>query len=186
MPTWWFVRHGESLAQIKQWPGLDADTPLSPLGEKQACDLASKIADLPIQRVLVSPYLRARETARHASARVKIEHEIVHDLRERFAGEDFRARYFEPEVNRSLAVWDFRPPGGESVLDAALRGIRCLAEIEDQRNTIVFAHGRILAGVLTILDALDPSAGVYPLENCVPTLRDLPAGTWRELASRLA
>jgi broad specificity phosphatase PhoE len=186
MPTWWFVRHGESLAQIRQWPGVDHETPLSPLGEQQACKLAPKLAGLPIRRVLVSPYLRARETARHAAGALPHEHEIVHDLRERYAGEDFRARYFEPEVNRSLAIWDFRPPGGESVLDAAARGIRCLASIEDNRNTIIFAHGRILAGMLTLLDALDPSAGVYPLENCVPAERELAEGTWRELAAKLA
>ncbi|MBZ0137488.1 MAG: histidine phosphatase family protein [Planctomycetes bacterium] len=69
MPTWWFVRHGESLAQLEQWPGPDPETPLSALGERQADGLASKLKDLPIQRILVSPYLRARQTAERAMAK---------------------------------------------------------------------------------------------------------------------
>jgi broad specificity phosphatase PhoE len=186
MPTWWFIRHGESLAQIKQWSGADADTPLSALGERQAGALAEAVALLPVQRVLVSPYLRARETARRAAARLTHTHEVVHDLRERFAGDEYLRRYHEPEVNRNLATWDFRPPGGESVLDAATRGIRCLASLDDGRNTIIFAHGRILAGVLTVLDQLDPAAGVYPLDNCVPAARELATGSWGEILKKLA
>jgi broad specificity phosphatase PhoE len=186
MPTWWFVRHGQSLAQLAQWSGPDHDTPLSPLGEKQASELAPMVASLPIERVLVSPYLRARQTAERAAASLAHKHEVIHDLRERFAGEEYLRRYFEPDVNRNLATWDFRPPGGESVLDAATRGIRCLAGLEDGRNTIIFAHGRILAGVLTVLDQLDPSGGVYPLDNCIPATRVVGTGTWGEILRKLA
>lgn len=186
MPIWWFVRHGESLAQIEQWSGPDHEVPLSPRGEQQAADLAPKLIGLPIERVLVSPYLRARQTAERAAASLGHQHQIVHDLRERVMGDEYRRRYYEPEVNRNLATWDFRPPGGESVLDAATRGIRCLAALDDGRNTIIFGHGRILAGMLTLIDQLDPKAGVYPLDNCVPAARELTVGTWGEVLRKLA
>jgi broad specificity phosphatase PhoE len=198
MPIWWFVRHGESQAQTGHWTGPDHETPLSPLGEQQADALSPSLPHLPIQRVLVSPYLRARQTAERAlavpekgpgtsaSLRSPTPFQIVHDLRERFMGDEYRLRYHEPEVNRNLAIWDFRPPGGESVLDAAGRAIRCLANLDTGENTIIFAHGRILAGVLTILDGADPSAGVYPIDNCAPVMREVEAGHWGVLARGLA
>ncbi|MBK8205883.1 MAG: histidine phosphatase family protein [Planctomycetes bacterium] len=181
MATWWFVRHGESLAQLNQWSGHDQETPLSPLGEQQADSLAEPVATLPIQRVLVSPYLRARQTATRATRLLDHPHQQVHDLRERLMGDEYRLRYHGPEINRNLATWDFRPPGGESVLDAATRAVRCLASLENGDNTIIFAHGRILAGVLTLLDELDPAAGVYPVDNCVLVERTIDQGRWVEL-----
>ena len=186
MPTWWFVRHGQSLAQLEQWDGPDHETPLSPLGEQQADELAPSLADLPIQRVLVSPYLRARQTAERAARLLQHEHVTIEDLRERWMGDEYRKRYFEPQVNRELATWNFRPPGGESILDSAKRAITALSQLDDSQNTIIFAHGRILAGVLTLLDQTDPASGVLPLDNCVAITRELPTGSWQTLLEGLA
>ena len=185
MPTWWFVRHGESQAQTGEWDGPDHETPLSRLGEQQADSLAPTVAALPVQRVLVSPYLRARQTAERAARLLSHEHQVVHDLRERVMGDEYRRRYYEPEVSIKLATWDFTPPNGESIVAAAGRAIRALAALDGPHNTIIFAHGRILAGVLTLLDGADPSTGVEPIANCVPVIRELPVGSWASLAEKL-
>ncbi len=211
MPTWWFVRHGESQAQTGEWDGPDQETPLSRLGEQQADALAPAVAELPVQRVLVSPYLRARQTAERAMAKWGLApqvpdpissgsgkatgtsaslqsqspFQVVHDLRERVMGEEYRRRYYEPEVSIKLATWDFTPPNGESIVVAAGRAIRALAVLDGPHNTIVFAHGRILAGVLTLLDGADPSAGVEPIANCAPVTRELPVGAWASLVEKL-
>lgn len=221
MPTWWFVRHGESLAQLNQWTGPDADTPLSPLGERQAIKLAPSIAELPIERVLVSPFLRARQTAERAMAkwgqaqkglaplavpdpfapvvpqtpsgkgsgtsaslRSQTPFLTVADLRERHSGDWLRFPQDEA-MKRQLATWDFVPPGGESIQQAAHRGLRALAELDGTHNTIIFAHGRVLAGVLAVLDGADLSRPIYALPNCVALARDVSPGAWRELAESL-
>ncbi|MCB9932410.1 MAG: histidine phosphatase family protein [Planctomycetes bacterium] len=229
MPTWWFVRHGESLAQINQWTGPDPDTPLSPLGEQQAHELAPQVAELPIQRVLVSPFLRARQTAERAmaswgqaqrgqaplavpdpfapsasapgkgsgtSASLRSQTPLsqtplsqppfltVADLRERHSGDWLRFPQDEA-IKRQLATWDFVPPGGESIQQAALRGLRALAELDGDHNTIIFAHGRILAGVLAVLDGADLGQPIHALPNCVALAREVTRGGWRELAERM-
>lgn len=192
MPTWWFVRHGESLAQLNQWTGPDADTPLSPLGERQAAELAPSIAELPIERVLVSPFLRARQTAERAMAQRGLAPLavpdpfalVINDLRERHSGDWLRFPQDEA-MKRKLATWDFVPPGGESIQQAARRGLRALAELDGDHNTIIFAHGRILAGVLAVLDGADLSRPIYALPNCVALAREVARGVWRELAENL-
>lgn len=219
MPTWWFVRHGESLAQLNQWTGPDADTPLSPLGERQAVELAPQVAELPIQRVLVSPFLRARQTAERAmaqrglaplavpdpfspstspplkgsgtSASLRSQTPLsqtpfltVADLRERHSGDWLRFPQDEA-MKRKLATWDFVPPGGESIQQAARRGLRALAELDSNHNTIIFAHGRILAGVLAVLDGADLRQPIHALPNCVALARQVAQGVWRELAESL-
>jgi len=220
MPTWWFVRHGESLAQLNQWTGPDADTPLSPLGERQAVELAPQVAELPIQRVLVSPFLRARQTAERAMAqrglaplavpdpfapsdpfgpsasapgkgsgtsaslRSQTPFLTVADLRERHSGDWLRFPQDEA-MKRKLATWDFVPPGGESIQQAARRGLRALAELDSNHNTIIFAHGRILAGVLAVLDGADLREPIHALPNCVALARQVAQGVWRELAESL-
>lgn len=220
MPTWWFVRHGESLAQLNQWTGPDADTPLSPLGERQAAELAPQVAELPIQRVLVSPFLRARQTAERAMAnrglaplavpdpfapsdpfgpsasapgkgsgtsaslRSQTPFLTVADLRERHSGDWLRFPQDEA-MKRKLATWDFVPPGGESIQQAARRGLRALAELDGDHNTIIFAHGRILAGVLAVLDGADLRQPIHALPNCVALARQVAQGVWRELAESL-
>ena len=82
-PRWpsrlWLVRHGQSAGNVARDPadaagaeriamtGRDVDVPLSPLGEEQARGLgrwfARGAADGRPEVMLVSPYLRARQTA---------------------------------------------------------------------------------------------------------------------------
>ena len=57
-----FVRHGESLANAGGLTMADATSPLSPLGVAQATTLADFLDAQP-SKVLVSKYLRARDTA---------------------------------------------------------------------------------------------------------------------------
>jgi broad specificity phosphatase PhoE len=184
MPTFWFVRHGESLAQLEQWDGPDHAVPLSPLGERQADALAEALAALPVERVLVSPFLRARQTAERAARLLEQEHEVVEDLRERFAGSWITVRGSKL-VDTKLALWEFQPPHGESILQAATRAIKALHELETEHNTAVFAHGRVLAGVLALLDELDLGEPIEALDNCVIYAREIQPGHWARLLESL-
>ena len=207
MPIWWFVRHGESLAQLDQWDGPDSETPLSAEGEKQASGMAAELAALDIQRVLVSPFLRARQTAERAmvewvqapstvpepekgtgtfaSLRSQSPFQIVDDLRERNSGDWLANFRREQAINDKMAIWDFVPPNGESIKQAAARAIQALHDLDSDEHTAVFAHGRVLAGVLALLDQRDLTEPIHALENCVVYPREIGPGAWRKLLDTL-
>ena len=146
----WVVRHGESsgnvardaahaanLLQIETM-GRDADVPLSPLGERQSSALGRWFAGRPPEErpevVLVSPYVRARQTAGliHAAGGTAAgpDNFVVDErLREReFGVLDRLTRYGieqqhpeQAEFRRALGKFYHRPPGGESWCDVILR-----------------------------------------------------------------
>lgn len=173
------------MAQSGQWDGGNAECPLSPLGFMQAQAIAEEVAALPVQRVLVSPYVRARQTADHGSRLIELPHRIVPELREREVGVNWKRWHNDPVMKPQLDAWEFRPPNGESIRDAALRCARALAEHESDHNTIVFAHGRILAGLLVALDEADTAGPIEALPNCVAMAREVAPGTWQKLVERL-
>jgi len=55
------VRHADAVA-TSAWPGLDADRPLSTLGDRQSIHLVDVLADLPVTALFSSPTLRCRQT----------------------------------------------------------------------------------------------------------------------------
>jgi alpha-ribazole phosphatase len=70
-----FVRHGQSIANAGGVTMEHALIPLSPLGAAQAACVADLLPAEP-SRVLVSPYVRARDTARPYCLRVGWEAEV--------------------------------------------------------------------------------------------------------------
>lgn len=55
----WLLRHGEAEAYQRH----DADRQLTDLGRQQVLQAAEFLRDIPFDRVLSSPYVRARQTA---------------------------------------------------------------------------------------------------------------------------
>ena len=60
----WLLRHGEAEAYQRH----DADRQLTEQGRQQILQTAEFLRDIPFDRVLSSPYLRARQTAELLSA----------------------------------------------------------------------------------------------------------------------
>jgi len=166
----WAVRHGESAAntarQAAEAAGLgvielamrDPDVPLSLIGHRQAAALGRWFGGLAASRrptaVLVSPYLRARETAERLLAAAEMTRlSIVADerLREREFGvfDGLTKRGIEESFPDQAALrlrmgkFYFRPPGGESWCDVILRLRSVLATLtRDYRRerVLVVAH----------------------------------------------
>lgn len=172
------------MAQLDQWDGPDHATPLSPLGEKQADGLVEELARLPIERVLVSPFRRARQTAELAARLHNHEHQVIHDLRERDSG-DWAKHRRDPDIAHKICTWDYVPPNGESAGQAATRALRSLSKLGGDHNTIVFAHGRVLANVLAVLDRVDLSLPIQVLPNCEVFERQVATAEWRKLFEAL-
>lgn len=141
------VRHAESAGNVAREDAesagadvididqRDPDVPLSELGETQAKALGDRLAELAGEvrfgAVWVSPYVRTRMTADIATSQagIGVPHVVDERLRDRelgildrLTGRGIRARYpDEADRRRYLGKLYYRPPGGESWADVALR-----------------------------------------------------------------
>ena len=57
------IRHGRSVANVDGVLAGRSDSPLDDLGRDQALDLGSRLTDVPLDLLVTSPQLRARQTA---------------------------------------------------------------------------------------------------------------------------
>jgi len=141
------TRHGESTGNVAYGaamgteaeeydiPERDADVPLTPTGREQAKRLGLWLAGLaPEERptlAVASPYQRTLDTARIALAEAgyEVELEVDERLRDREQGilqgltwrGVLRRHPEEAARMRHLGKFYYRPPGGESWADLALR-----------------------------------------------------------------
>jgi broad specificity phosphatase PhoE len=183
----WIVRHGQSAGNVARdaadAAGLgvidlqvrDVDVPLSELGQQQASALGRWFASLAERErpevVLVSPYVRARQTAKticEAGGVVEEARQPVVDerLREREFGiwdrlttAGVREKFPEQAEQRSLlGKFYHRPPGGESWADVILRLRSALDTISlhfADRRVLIVCHQVVVLCFRYILEEMD-------------------------------
>ena len=183
----WIVRHGESAgnvardaAQAARLPRIDigcrdVDVPLSELGMTQADTLGRWFASMPADTrpdvLLVSPYLRARQTAEAiigAGGLAPDASSLVADerLREKeFGILDRLTRYGieeeqpqQAELRKIMGKFYHRPPGGESWCDVILRLRSALDTISlhhGSRRVLVVGHQVVVLCMRYLLEGLD-------------------------------
>jgi broad specificity phosphatase PhoE len=177
----WLVRHGESLANVAdaraQETGAgrleldvrDPDVELSDTGRAQAEALGRWLGALPEDErptaVLSSPFTRARTTAELATKELGIRLRTDERLRERdfgafdgMTGAGIREQFPDEARRRDLlGKFYYRPPGGESWADVALR-IRSLLATEGLRHDcerlLVVAHQAVIMVFRYVLEEL--------------------------------
>lgn len=178
------VRHGQSegnvaaeaadrdeLEQIDV-PARDPDVVLSGTGRDQAAAvgrwLVSLAHDEQPEVLWTSPYRRARETAEIAleAAGLDIAHRVDERLRDRDMGitdkltrAGIRAAYPEEAERRDwLGKFYYRPPGGESWADVAMR-VRAvltdLANAERHQRILVTGHDVVLLLFCYVAEGMD-------------------------------
>jgi broad specificity phosphatase PhoE len=180
----------------------DADVELSPTGVRQARALGAWLAALPAgQRpdaLLSSPYRRAVATAEAALEGGGLAVPILLDerMRERelgvfdgLTGIGVRARYPEESRRRErLGKLYYRPPGGESWCDVALRVrgmLDTLREEHDGRRAMLVTHQAVIMSFRYVLERLTERQllnidGGTPVANCSLTRYvPGPAGTYQ-------
>ena len=198
-----FVRHGESVGNIAAreadaagWSRLklehrDADTPLSDDGHRQAEAIgawwAAVAHDQLPEVVVTSPYRRALDTARTAVEAAGLRLEIRPDerLRERelgsfdgLTGHGIREAFpDEADRRRRTGKLYYRPPGGESWCDVALRIRSVVGTWREEYaglRVAVFTHQAVIMSARFVLEGLqekellDADRG-DPLANCAMT-----------------
>ena len=209
------VRHGESLGNVADAEarrrGLgrldlatrDPDTPLSERGRQQADVLGRSVsalgADDQPEVVLSSPYARAAQTAHVVTERLGLRATPDERLRERdlgvfdgLTGAGIREAYPEEAERRSrLGKFYYRPPGGESWTDVALRVRHVLVDLASLyagRGVWVFTHQAVIMSFRLVLEGLDERRLLEldrdePLGNCSLTRYRRGSGGTLELVS---
>ena len=156
----WLVRHGQSAGNVARdaadaagaeriaVTGRDVDVPLSPMGEEQARGLGRWFAREPVlpEVVLVSPYVRAQQTAQLFQAAGGCDAGLGLCTDERLREKEFGildglttagVRALQPEqaeFRRLLGKFYHRPPGGESWVDVIFR-------LRSLMDTVALHHG---------------------------------------------
>ena len=177
----WLVRHGESMGNVADAQAhasgagrleldvRDPDVELSETGRAQARALGEHLAGLPPDErptvVLSSPFARARETAELAVAALHLPVRLDERLRERdfgafdgMTGAGIREQFpDEARRRQSLGKFYYRPPGGESWADVALR-IRSVLSTEapvlDGERVLLVAHQAVIMVCRYVLEGL--------------------------------
>jgi len=207
MPSWpaalVLVRHGESLGNVANAAAYaakadrldltvnDPSVELSDLGVRQAQALGKRVGDLAEDEqpdvVLVSPYVRAHQTADHILATAGLEglprhtDERLRDreqgLLDRMTWHGVRAHYPEEAERRAhLGKFWYRPPGGESWADVAQRVRDVLRDLRLDhagRHLLVVSHDVPILMHRYVLEALTPEEAVGlsgQVRNCALTV----------------
>jgi 2,3-bisphosphoglycerate-dependent phosphoglycerate mutase len=143
------VRHAQSALD----PALpERDWPLSEKGQRQAAELAPVLAELGVDSLASSPYLRAIETLRPYAERAGLNIVVDEDLRERALGGWMPdVAEVEAAVRMMHADLDFQLEGGESGRACIARFDAALSRIIDAnpgRTIAVGSHGGVLGHLL--------------------------------------
>jgi len=124
--------------------GQAADAALAPEGYRQAANLTDRLADAGIERIVSSPYRRARETIAPLATRLGLAIEIDARIRERELSPT-PIENWRDVVARSFVEPEFCVPGGESGHVTLARGWAALDAVfaGSSRITALVSHGQI-------------------------------------------
>lgn len=151
----YIARHGET-----EWNALNkicgrTDIPLNERGMEQAKLLAERLANVPIDLIIASPMIRARQTAEAVAEKRGLS--IMFD--ERLIEQNFGA--FEgmdrgtPEYLANKRMFACRYPGGESQMDVAYRVYGFIEELKEkypEKNVLLVCHGGVCRVVRTYFE----------------------------------
>jgi broad specificity phosphatase PhoE len=161
------ARHGQTDLNIdERWQGR-LDPPLNATGRAQARALALALPG-GIDVLVVSPQLRARQTAAPVAEALGLPLQLQADFRERdfgiFEGLSLaEALQQHPAlVERNAAYrWDDQPPGAEAtraVVDRVARGLALLRHRHDGQTVLLVSHGFVVRCLRYLIDGLSEDA----------------------------
>jgi broad specificity phosphatase PhoE len=155
------VRHGQSTWNAEgRWQGW-ADPPLSPRGERQALEAATRLVDSGIETVVASDLQRAWRTAELIAEHLGLGPVTVDQaLRERNVGEwcgltrGEIAERWPGELRAYMGGRSEAIPGGESDQALAARGLEALSGVaRSGGRVLVVTHGGLVRAVERALGA---------------------------------
>ena len=150
------VRHCEAAGQ-------EPDAPLTDAGHRQAGQLATFLSALPVDAIVASGYLRARQTAEAVADLLHLGIEVDHRLNERILS-PFPIDNWQQVLRDSFSDPELSATGGESANEVLTRAWSALNErLRGPRELpVVVTHGNLLA---LVLHSIDSGFGYASWEN---------------------
>lgn len=175
----YLVRHGETDWNAEDRVNSRTDRPLTAAGERQARDLGLRLADVPFERVIVSPLSRARRTAELLLAARVTPLDLVVDpgLTEVDCGPYEGWTEAELAVDPGALAWRAGVPvdGAESDEAAAARADVVFERLGQLPGlTLVVSHGHFLKTLIAHSVLAMPVGEVRRIRmaNCSPAIVD--------------
>ncbi len=141
----YLVRHGEKIKQI-------GDPPLSKKGIAQAKSTGKYFKNKPIEKIISSPALRAKETSHYIAKALSTTPLIEELLKERVNwGDDSKQSFgdFHAMWEKASANRDWVPPVGDSSVSSGKRLKRVVTNTQGGTNNIILVtHGGIITDFL--------------------------------------
>ena len=169
----YFIRHGESVANLQKVMAGQTDMPLTALGREQAERVGSYLQKIPFDKVYASDLSRAMDTCRLALPEAAFETDAR--LREidvgelvGLSGDDCTLCFGEGHLDAREQL-NFAAYGGEDRQDLLPR-IRAFLEDLEQRsyqNVAVFTHGGLMLALLEAIWGTPVSADRVYRGNCM-------------------
>jgi probable phosphoglycerate mutase len=185
----WLIRHGQSEGNVirarRRDPrnrGPRQDVPLSDLGRRQASAFGAWLheqrEELWPEVILSSPYARSTQTAEALLEAAELDIGYIRDerLRERDLGmmdllttKGFAVRFPAEAAHRArLGKFYYRPPGGESWTDVALRCRSLLDSLTGQhgdQRVLLITHEVVIIMFRYVLERIDEAEALLLSSN---------------------
>lgn len=184
----YFVRHGESEANLNKCFSGQTDAKLTAAGRGQAEAICPILKGISFDKVYSSDLSRAHDTQKIALPGYVAETTPL--LREMDVGSlagksiaEFAAA--NGGVSPTAKTGDYTPYGGENrnMLQARVRQFMDLLETQSYENVAVFAHRGVLMSVIRlILDNMDIPNGAVLCDNCAVNVVEFDGKQWRILS----
>ncbi len=142
----YMARHGQTQLNAEDRVCGRTEVPLTELGLQQAEKLADNARGKNIDIIVVSPMLRARQTAKAVADRYNIPMVVDERLIEHSAGSFEGARRTDPDYMANKRKFCWRYPGGESMFQVAQRVYNRLDDIRKNyagKNVLVVCHAGV-------------------------------------------
>lgn len=156
----YFVRHGESEFNAKRFH-QDGNVALSKKGIEQAEYVADRLQSLPIERIVASPFIRAKETSEIISKKIDVPVEFNPLLVEIKRPTEIEGRSVDDtEVilikNKIYENWEnpnFRHSDEETFFDFKDRARRAFEEIKKLKDehVLIVTHGDFISMIACLL-----------------------------------
>lgn len=146
MKTLYVVRHCKA-------EGQPASAALTPEGMQQAEALAAFLADKGVERIVSSPFLRARLSIEPLARRLRLEVQEDPRLGERVLASGDLPDWLE-RLRESFTDLDLRLPGGETSREAMARAAAAVddALAAGAGTTVLVTHGNLMTLLLKRFD----------------------------------
>lgn len=138
----YLIRHCEA-------EGQPSEAPLTENGFKQANHLSDLFSEVPIDRIISSPYMRAVQSIEPLAKRINIEIETNEQLTERIVSTNNLPDWFD-KLRATFDDLELKFEGGESSNEAMKRIVEVVENVFDSapQNTIIVTHGNLLSLLL--------------------------------------